>query len=81
MKILKFYATWCGPCKQQAEILKQLEGVEVQSINIEENEELVDKFKIRSVPTIIILKNDTEVYRHVGLIQLADLKKDLEQIC
>ena len=34
-----------------------------------------------SVPTIIILKNDTEVYRHVGLIQLADLKKDLEQIC
>ena len=81
MKILKFYATWCGPCKQQAEILKQLDGVEVQSVNIEENEELVDKFKIRSVPTIIILKNNEEVYRHVGLIQLTELKQELETVC
>lgn len=81
MKILKFYATWCGPCKHQAEILKQLEGVEVESVDIEENDDLVDKYKIMSVPTVIILKEGKEIIRHVGLTQLSELKKDLESIC
>lgn len=72
MKIMKFGAPWCGPCKVQDKILNEMidEGYNVEFINVEEHEELIDKFRIFNLPSIIILDDENnEVKRFIGLTQ------------
>ena len=69
MKILKFYADWCNPCKQQTKILDSM-SLEVTPVNIEDDdsEELVKKYNIMSVPVLVFLNDEgEEVRRFVGL--------------
>ena len=66
MKILKFFGTWCNPCKALA---KAFEGakIEHQDIDVDDNEELADKYHVKSVPTVIVLDNEgEELGRFVG---------------
>lgn len=81
MKLLKFYAEWCGPCKQQTQLLEKC-PIEVQHINVdaEENEELAEKFEIRSLPTLVIVNdNGKELTRFVGLTTMDKIKNFLNQ--
>ena len=66
MNILKFFGSWCNPCKALSKSLEDA-GIEHQSIDVDENEELTEKYNVRSVPTIVVLdKDDNEVGRFVG---------------
>jgi len=70
--VLDFWATWCGPCKRLGPIIEEIaaeyEGKAiVGKCDIEENEELTDKFGIMNVPTVVFLKDGKEVDRVVGL--------------
>ena len=73
MKVLKFYADWCGPCKAQASLFEKA-SFEVESINVdkEENENLVEKFGIKGLPTSVLVDDEgKEITRFVGLTVLS----------
>jgi len=70
-KILDFYGPGCGNCKMLEPILKQLQGehtnVVFEKLDIRENDELVDKYGVTSLPTLVFLKNGEMVEKMVGL--------------
>lgn len=68
MKLLKFEASWCQPCKQLSETLSSMDmpwPVEVIDIDLEENREQVINRGVRSVPTLILLDNNNKVVRRI----------------
>lgn len=68
MKYLYFSAPWCGPCKILGPKMEQVaESVNVKKINVDENQELIQKFEIRNVPTVILIDSeDKELERFIG---------------
>ena len=82
MKVLKFYADWCGPCKAMTQIIKNAGDkitIPIEEINIDEEMMTSVEYGIRSVPTMILLDdNNAEVKRQVGTMnesQLLDFLK------
>lgn len=78
MKLLDFFAVWCSPCHVMApvidEIEKELTGkVEIEKINVDENPDKASQFGVMSIPTYIILKDDKEVARKIGVTAKQEL--------
>ena len=82
MKMLKFQAEWCGPCKMMSMVIKGAEDkikVPVVEIDIEKEEATAIRYGIRSVPTMILLdENDTEIKRKVGAMNEQQLLEFLQ---
>lgn len=75
-KILKFSATWCGPCKMLAATIKDVDlGVPVEDIDADEHPYLIKKYAVRGVPTMVLLDGETEVARLVGMKTLEEIKE------
>ena len=77
MKILKFSASWCGPCKMLSMTIASIKDeipYSVEEIDVDTDSKLAQKFGIRGVPTIILMDGDTEVKRKVGSMSLNELK-------
>jgi thioredoxin 1 len=81
LKIIDLYASWCQPCKTLAPILEAVTqelNIELVKIDIEENDELAEYYKVRSIPTLIFMKEGVEVGRHIGMIQKDKLIEKLK---
>lgn len=69
--LLDFYAEWCGPCNMLSPIINEIanenKNIKVYKVNIDEETNLVNKFNIVSVPTILIFKNGEIIRRASGL--------------
>jgi thioredoxin 1 len=67
-KFLYFSAEWCGPCKTFGPVMDELsKTISVEKINVNENTELSNQYNIRSVPTVVLVENGTELWRTVGV--------------
>lgn len=69
--LLDFWASWCGPCKAVSPIIdevgKEISNAKVCKINVEEEDELASLFKIRSIPTLVVMNKGKVVEQSVGV--------------
>ena len=81
--VVDFFATWCGPCQILGPILedvsKELDGVKIFKVDVDENEQTARNFGVMSIPTIVILKDGQEIDRHVGLMNRTSLVEWIKQ--
>lgn len=64
-KLIKFEKDDCNPCAMVSDLLDK-KGVEYERINAFNNPEMAMKFKVRTVPTVVLVENDVEVKRSMG---------------
>jgi thioredoxin 1 len=77
--LIDFYADWCGPCRLQSPVVEELgrrmgDQLEVKKINVDDNMELANKYRIYVVPTLIIEKDEREIRRIEGLTDISSLE-------
>ena len=82
MKVLDFYADWCGPCQMLKPILEEVEkehpDVEFVKVNIDEQQEMAEKYEVMSIPTLVFLNDDDEIVEtFVGMKSKQDIEKVL----
>jgi thioredoxin 1 len=80
--LIDFFATWCGPCKTLAPILKQVkdslgEGIMVIKIDVDKNQQLASKYQVRGVPTMILFQNGKQLWRQSGVLSKDEIVKTI----
>lgn len=84
MELIDFYADWCGPCQMLRPILEEFEKnhpeLKITKINIDDEEELAEKYEVSTIPCLVLLKDGKEITRETGVMPLKKLEKMLEKI-
>ena len=75
--LVDFWADWCGPCKMLSPVIKQIaeerNDIVVGKVNVDEQPGLGVKYKIASIPTVIVFKNGEITNKSIGLVSKAEL--------
>ena len=82
--LVDFFATWCGPCQMMHPILEELhslvgEKARIIKIDIDKNQELAQKYNVRSVPTLMVFKKGNLEWRQSGVQQAASLEQIINE--
>jgi thioredoxin len=80
-QILYFSATWCGPCKNFKPIMESISNsIPVQFIDVDQNPTLSAQYGIKSIPTLVFLKDGQEINKRPGVLSESQVKEIWNQI-
>jgi thioredoxin 2 len=83
--LLDMWAPWCGPCRMIAPVIEELAEelagrVRIAKLNVDENPVTADRFNVRSIPALLVLKAGQEVDRIVGAQPKSEILRRLERL-
>lgn len=83
--VVDAFAEWCGPCKMQTPILREVaselgDRVRVIKVDVDKNPEIMNRFHIRGVPTLMIFKDGHIIYKQAGLHTKPQVMKALMEV-
>jgi thioredoxin 1 len=80
--LVDFWAPWCAPCKMVAPVLNEIAETEtditIGKVNVDHNQDLAKKYKVRNIPTMVIFKNGVEVGRIIGVKSKKNILKEVQ---
>jgi len=81
--LVDYWAEWCGPCKMIAPILDEIAGdyqgkLKIAKVNVDENQQVTQKYGIRSIPTLMIFKDGNVQAQKVGAMSKSQLAAFIE---
>ena len=83
--VVDLWAAWCGPCRLLAPVVDELAAamggrMRFAKLNIDENPATAARFNVRSIPTLLVLKDGREVDRIVGVQPKSEIARRLERV-
>jgi thioredoxin 1 len=82
--VVDFWAPWCGPCRMLSPVIEELakemgKDVKFAKVNVDENPMISSKYRIASIPTVMVFSKDTVKETMVGFRPKADIKKIIQK--
>ena len=82
--LVDFFAAWCGPCKMMAPLVEKMAEkyagkMKIGKLDVDEDMEIAQKYRVASIPTFIFFKNGEAVETFVGGMSAAELEAKIQQ--